>query len=107
MSIVSLVIAPTLAQIEGKGHDAQIKHTATTVNVDVKTDAGTEPLTPFVEALTKDALVNENEGYSIVVAGDSLVINGKTQSKETFDKYRPLLNGKTELKFEVKKTLTP
>jgi K(+)-stimulated pyrophosphate-energized sodium pump len=107
MSIVSLVIAPTLAQIEGKGHDAQIKHTATTVNVDVKTDAGTEPLTPFVEALTKDALVNANEGYSIVVAGDSLVINGKTQSKETFDKYRPLLNGKTELKFEVKKTLTP
>jgi len=109
MSIVSLVIAPTLAQMEGKGqaHGASKHQVETTVNVEVNTTDSTENYSPFVSALVKDSLIKPSEGFYVSVGGDSLVINGNKQSKETFDKYRSLLNGATELKIEVKKNETP
>ncbi len=109
MSIVSLVIAPTLAQLEGKGHghDTAKHNIETMVNVEVQTADSTDNYSPFVAALVKDSIIKMNEGFSVSVGGDSLVINGKTQSKETFDKYRSLLNGATELKIEVKKNENP
>jgi len=107
MSIVSLVIAPTLAQLDGKGHDNPLKQNETTVNVELKANGGSKNLSPFVEALVKDSLVKESEGYTITVAGEDLVINGKKQSKETFDKYRSFLNGATALNIEVKKNQAP
>lgn len=100
MSIVSLVIAPTLAQMYGTGGHA--KHEQ---KVEVKmeqTTASAEPKfeNPFVAAIVADGLVSADK-FSIELKGDQLTINGAVQPKEVLEKYQSLLNGKTELKIEV------
>ncbi|MGQ0737792.1 MAG: sodium-translocating pyrophosphatase [Bacteroidota bacterium] len=90
MSIVSLVIAPTLAQMEAKAnkasHDTEITVTA---------DNGAE--NELVKALRADRLI-EGTNYSIELSGDSLLINDKLQSAEILEKYRNLVQGQTKLK---------
>jgi K(+)-stimulated pyrophosphate-energized sodium pump len=103
MSIVSLVIAPTLAQMHGKG--AHGSHSKTvTVNIEQKESGEKEEMNitgnPFVEALLKDGLINK-AGFSVKLKNDSLIINDVLQGKEVLEKYRFLLNGKTELEMKV------
>lgn len=101
MSIVSLVIAPTLAQIYGTGtHNNHME----TVEVKIEQKEGQEAEmkleNPFLEALKKDSLISA-VGFSVKLKNDSLIINNVLQSKEVLDKYRSLLNGKTELDVKV------
>lgn len=52
----------------------------------------------FTEGLEKDGLINKKEGYSIKHKNGELIINGKTQPAEVYNKYRNFL--------EKHKTLT-
>lgn len=101
MSIVSLVIAPTLAQMYGTGghakHEQKIE-----VKMEQKTtaEAGAQFENPFVAAIVADGLVDA-KAFSIALKEDVLTINGAVQPKEVLEKYRSLLNGKTELNINV------
>ncbi len=101
MSIVSLVIAPTLAQMYGTGghakHEQKIE-----VKMEQKTtaEAGVKFENPFVAAIVADGLVDA-KAFSIELKEDVLTINGAVQPKEVLEKYRSLLNGKTELSINV------
>ena len=102
MSIVSLVIAPTLAQMYGTGGHSQ---TATVdIKIENKMEAdGTKTVkyeNPLVAALVADGIVT-TESFTVELKNDELSINGAAQPKEVLEKYRSLLNGKTELKIEV------
>lgn len=104
MSIVSLVIAPTLAQLYGHGGHTAKKETVT-VTVDKKAGAEAGELkidNPFIQALITDGLINTKEGFSVKLKDNKLTINGTEQSAEVLQKYASLLNGKTELNVEVK-----
>ena len=100
MSIVSLVIAPTLAQMYGTGGHAnheqkvEVKMEQTTSSTDTKFE------NPFVAAIVADGLVDAKK-FSIELKDDQLSINGTVQPKEVLEKYQSLLNGKTELKIDV------
>lgn len=104
MSIVSLVIAPTLAQMYGTGG----AHSAKTENIEIKieqkeNEAGERELkfdNPFLGALHKDGLISDRS-FKVTLKNDSLLINEVLQSKEVLEKYRSFLNGKTELNVEV------
>ena len=102
MSIVSLVIAPTLAQMYGTGGHSQTANV--NINIEHKTEAdGTKTVTyenPLVAALVADGIVT-TESFTVELKNDELSINGAAQPKEVLEKYRSLLNGKTELKIEV------
>ncbi|MBP6688262.1 MAG: sodium/proton-translocating pyrophosphatase, partial [Lacibacter sp.] len=102
MSIVSLVIAPTLAQMYGTG-----VHTNTeTVDIKIEHKAEADATTtvkyenPLVAALVTDGVIT-TESFTVELKNDQLLINGAAQPKEVLEKYRSLLNGKTELKIEV------
>ncbi|HEX4957507.1 MAG TPA: sodium-translocating pyrophosphatase, partial [Lacibacter sp.] len=104
MSIVSLVIAPTLAQLYGHGGHTAKKETVT-VTVDKKAGAEAGELkidNPFIQALITDGMINAKEGFSVKLKDNKLTINGTEQSAEVLQKYASLLNGKTELNVEVK-----
>jgi K(+)-stimulated pyrophosphate-energized sodium pump len=101
MSIVSLVIAPTLAQMYGTGghvkneQKIEVKmENKTTADADVKFD------NPFVAALVEDGLVDA-KNFSVELKDAQLTINGAVQPKEVLGKYESLLDGKTEFKIEV------
>ncbi len=102
MSIVSLVIAPTLAQMYGTGGHSQTA--SVNINIEHKTEAdGTKTVkyeNPLVAALVADGIVS-TESFTVELKNDELSINGAAQPKEVLEKYRSLLNGKTELKIEV------
>jgi len=100
MSIVSLVIAPTLAQIHGTGAHSNNKET---VNVTIEQKMEGEEMkleNSFLEALKEDKLISA-AGFSVKLKNDSLSINNVLQSKEVLDKYRSFLNGKTEMDVKV------
>lgn len=84
MSIVSLVIAPTLAQVHGtKAH-----HTATVVSEVKKADLQESPL---LAALKADGLVGAADNVMVEVKDGQLTINGVAQSAEVNAKYSHLL----------------
>lgn len=104
MSIVSLVIAPTLAQMYGHGGHTAKKETVT-VTVDQQQNGEKGELkidNPFIQALITDGLINTKDGFSVNLKDNKLSINGTEQSAEVLQKYVSLLNGKTELNVEVK-----
>jgi len=92
MSIVSLVIAPTLADLhntksgvaENKVYIQEIRQTNTdnTATVDFKNDA-------LAVALEKDGLISGD--YSLEIRGGSIILNGKTLSDSIFKKYMHLI----------------
>lgn len=101
MSIVSLVIAPTLAQVHGtaKAHGAA-KHE--TIEVTVEKTAGEATEAPIVSALKADGLV-DSSNFTIEVKDGQLFINGTAQDSATFSKYKGLLkDGEQNLKIEIK-----
>ncbi|MBY0479202.1 MAG: sodium-translocating pyrophosphatase [Chitinophagaceae bacterium] len=102
MSIVSLVIAPTLAQMYGTGGHSKVGNVNIKLEHKVEADDTTNMKleNPFLEALKEDKLISA-AGFSVQLKNDSLTINNVLQSKEVLDKYRSLLNGKTELDVKV------
>jgi len=103
MSIVSLVIAPTLAQLHGTGGahgtaHAQKKEVTVTI---VKGDASASPEAtadqPLVEALKKDGVITGNS-YSIELENGVLKVNGEEVDAS---KYKDLIKG-DKIRIEVK-----
>ena len=117
MSIVSLVIAPTLAQIH-KGNaqvntiqkTIEVKYTATdsstksAANISISGDD--KELTTLIDALKKDGVVTGND-VKIEINNDKLIVNGKELTDEQFKKYQPYFNksgnGKINIKVDIDK----
>ncbi len=117
MSIVSLVIAPTLAQIH-KGNaqvntiqkTIEVKYTATdsstksAANISISGDD--KELTTLIDALKKDGVIAGND-VKIEINNDKLIVNGKELTDEQFKKYQPYFNkpgnGKINIKVDVDK----
>jgi K(+)-stimulated pyrophosphate-energized sodium pump len=95
MSIVSLVIAPTLAQMNPEGN----KKAHGAVEMTVTMDATEEHA--LVKALRADGLINGPD-YTIELSGDSLLINGALQAPEVLEKYRIHAGGQTRLKLVIR-----
>jgi translation initiation factor 2 beta subunit (eIF-2beta)/eIF-5 len=56
----------------------------------------------FVDALDKDGLINKNKEYSIEHKDGELIINGKKQPADVYNKYRSFLE--KHKKFSMKKS---
>jgi K(+)-stimulated pyrophosphate-energized sodium pump len=102
MSIVSLVLAPTLASVHaGKagaadhtGHQVEVKVNVTQNDSTSTTTATVEnDLTAFIDALKKDGLAKEGN-LSIEFKGGKLYINSQEQTAETVKKYETYLRDK-------------
>jgi K(+)-stimulated pyrophosphate-energized sodium pump len=101
MSIVSLVIAPTLAQIHGKGtHGAAHGETRQTkeINVTIQRTDSTQPATvtlesnadqALVDALRKDGLIT-GDAYTIELENGVMKVNGNIVDAV---KYKGLMKG--------------
>ncbi len=100
MSIVSLVIAPSLAQLNTSTAEMPMKHE---IEMTVTAGQGNQG-TPLLDSLKKDKLIDGNN-FSIELSGDSLQINGQLQPKEVVEKYRSLFNGQTKLKLVSKEEI--
>jgi K(+)-stimulated pyrophosphate-energized sodium pump len=101
MSIVSLVIAPTLAQMSGKGHATEV---AENVTIEVKPEghSASSAAVDFAQALIHDSLISADK-YSIKLENDSLYLNGNLQPNDVLDTYASLLGGAKKLQIEFSK----
>ncbi len=110
MSIVSLVIAPTLAIMNHHsdeiklGQNINIENNSSANKATEVKYAGNEPYTAFISALEQDGYFTE-ETKSIIVKNGSIKIDDTSLDLSEVGKYLPLLNGQTELelKFNGKK----
>jgi K(+)-stimulated pyrophosphate-energized sodium pump len=105
MSIVSLVIAPTLAQIYTHGPDQLIgdktKIESTSGQSATVAANDNSQYTPFLSALEKDGLYTSST-RKISLVGDHIVIDNSTLDPATSAKYLPLMNGVTNIEMEFK-----
>ena len=111
MSIVSLVIAPTLAQLhKADAKDKQVVEQRMEVKV-LNNDSSSATLTvtddadfkTLVDALKKDGLA-ENGSVTIELKDGKFSINGKEQSAETFKKYEAYFNGQKNVSITINDT---
>ncbi|MBS4062938.1 MAG: sodium-translocating pyrophosphatase [Chitinophagaceae bacterium] len=105
MSIVSLVIAPTLAQMYGHGGHTTAKKETVTVTVNKEETGKPEEIkvdNAFIQALINDGLISKDKSFSLSLKDNKLTINGTEQPAEVLQKYASLLHGKTEMNVEVK-----
>ncbi len=117
MSIVSLVVAPTLAQVhKGELQKNKVEKTieltytsndsTKTSNTNVTISGDDKGLNSLIDALKKDAVVSGND-VNIQINNDKLIVNGKELSAEQFKKYQPLFNksekGNIKIKVDVEK----
>ena len=114
MSIVSLVIAPTLAAMYSTTVNKQIKTElkevsivksdsadATTLTVTAQPNAMKEPADKLVEALAADKLLDKLN-YTLSVKKGKLIINGTEQTAEVTAKYKTLLDALSGSDVEMK-----
>jgi K(+)-stimulated pyrophosphate-energized sodium pump len=105
MSIVSLVIAPSLSQIyshEGTGHEmGSTIQTETTTNTSAVATGENQEYSAFLGALQTDGLFT-TATTKISIVNDRIVIDGKTLDSTVSVKYIPLLNGATNIEMEFK-----
>jgi len=115
MSIVSLVIAPTLASIDSsKANTTAMTHEMTKEISIVKSDSGStmnmtvtakaEDTDKLVNALVADKLIS-NDNYQIEIKKGKLVIGGVEQKDEVTAKYKTLIDalGGADVEIESKK----
>jgi len=111
MSIVSLVIAPSLAQIYIHGsveHTMDSQPTMETTTTQMTADTTTAPIgegnaeySSFLNALKADGLFTDAT-TKISIVNDKIVIDGKTLEDAVAAKYLPLLDGVTNIEMEFK-----
>ncbi len=114
MSIVSLVIAPTLAQIHHTKNSA-LAERHMEFKIDVNAAGGSADSTlsvridnadsgpqssALIMALRKDNLVNGNR-YSVKTKDGDLYINGEKQSTAVTEKYRALIDAKRNVNIQI------
>jgi K(+)-stimulated pyrophosphate-energized sodium pump len=108
MSIVSLVIAPSLAQIYSHGEDHMIgSNTPMENSIPPSTDDATTKVQENTQYSSFLALLQQNGLYTestkkISIVNDRIVIDGKTLGADESAMYMPLLNGATNIEFEFK-----
>jgi K(+)-stimulated pyrophosphate-energized sodium pump len=97
MSIVALVIAPTLAKMHhtGGGHTAEVKKEIKTI---IMNESGKENATPMqddplVLALKRDGLITNND-FKLTVENGKIMLNDKALSDEENAKYSSLIQQK-------------
>ena len=109
MSIVSLVIAPTLAQLhKSKAAPMVEKKIEMTINAvsNDSTKTGTtitatgDDFKALIEAVKKDGFQVEGK-LSVALKDGKLMINGKEQDAATLAKYQSLFNGKDQLNINI------
>ncbi len=103
MSIISLVIAPTLASIHGTKNNNE-RESKIEINVINKDQSGTSTQAnynpePLIAAIRKDA--SENGRVKIDLNNGKLSINGKEQSEEQLKKYTQELKGSDGMKLSI------
>ncbi|OIR01125.1 putative K(+)-stimulated pyrophosphate-energized sodium pump [mine drainage metagenome] len=99
MSIVSLVIAPTLAQVHKgdlqantiKKIEIKVVSKDSTANSNLSIVSDEKPMNELIEALKKDGVVTGND-VKIEMNNNKLIVNGKELTDEQFKKYQPLFN---------------
>ena len=102
MSIVSLVIAPTLAQMHHTGgahgaHGTKKEVEVTIVNTDGKTAPANDNAQPLIDALKADGLIT-GKSYTIELSEGVLKVNGNSVD---ISKYKNLLKG-DQLKITIR-----
>jgi K(+)-stimulated pyrophosphate-energized sodium pump len=115
MSIVSLVIAPTLAQIHHTKDQEATSARKTVVKIDEVTTSRSADQAPagieglpnpeaLISALQKDKMI-QGDHVSIVVKDGDLFINGAKQPEEVIEKYKPFIDRKrnVNLSIDIKK----
>ena len=103
MSIVSLVIAPSLAQIyshDGTGHEMGTT-IQTETNIPTAGAGESSEYSAFIAALQADGLFTDATA-KISIVNDRIVIDGKTMDSTAAVKYLPLLGGATNIEMEFK-----
>lgn len=113
MSIVSLVIAPTLADLhhtrDGNNHSSRVEKTIEVkvnaepgqlATVDVKGTADDNKMNKLIEALQKDGF-SEDGKLAISFKNGVLTVNGKEQSAETVKKYENFLTAGDNISISV------
>lgn len=106
MSIVSLVIAPSLAQIYTDGGNAhtmevEMKKEMPAPGSDADGMGQNQEYSAFLDALQADGLFTDAT-QKISVVNDVIVIDGKTMDATTAAKYLPHLKGVTNIEMEFK-----
>lgn len=117
MSIVSLVIAPTLAGMNTHGAKAhEMKEMTKEISI-IKTDTGNTmnvtvtanpdalkvPTEALIDALVADKLI-EKDNFSLVLSKGKLTLNDKEQTTEVTAKYQALINGLDGADLNIKNT---
>jgi K(+)-stimulated pyrophosphate-energized sodium pump len=116
MSIVSLVIAPTLAQLHKSNaapaiteKTVEIKMTSTGNSTDsnktVTVTTSDDDLKNLVNSIKKDSLAKDGN-LSIDIKDGKLQINGKEVDAAAAEKYAPFLKGKENLHIKIKEQET-
>lgn len=111
MSIVSLVIAPTLAQLHKSNatpaiseKTVEIKMTTTSNSTDsnktVTVTASNDDMKNLIEAVKKDGLAKDGN-LSIELKDGKLQINGKEVDAAAAEKYAPFLKGKENFNITI------
>lgn len=118
MSIVSLVIAPTLAAIHGNEetakHEMQSSKTVqevsiinhdnnnnTTANIAVNNDNQTTQVQKLIDALVTDKLIEKNN-FSMSVTKGKLSLNDKEVQATVSEKYKALIASLGDIDFHLK-----
>jgi len=99
MSIISLVIAPTLADIHNTRTGGDDGERGTRIERTIESKGGNPDA--FVAALKNDGLVTGNN-VSVSFEYGFLTVNGKEQSDEVAAKYNKYLSKGENLKFELR-----
>ncbi len=114
MSIVSLVIAPTLASMYGSAipkHEMRemkkeisiIKNDSSNLRVTANPDALKVPTDKLIEALTADKLI-EKDNFSLAVSKGVLTLNDQEQTAEVTSKYKTLIAALDGADLNIKNT---
>jgi K(+)-stimulated pyrophosphate-energized sodium pump len=114
MSIVSLVIAPTLATIYGKAESKEVvKHEMiqevsiikndSSTNMTVSLTAGKEAVNTLIDALAADNLIKK-ENYTLSVKKGKISVDGTELKDEVAAKYKALVDALGGTDIELKNT---
>ncbi len=111
MSIVSLVIAPTLATMHPtkgaalteKKVEVTIKQTSTDSAATVTIDANGDKLKGLIEALKKDGLA-KGDDFKLEINNGKITINGTELTADVASKYAMYIDGKEGVKIAINET---
>ncbi len=107
MSIVSLVIAPTLATMNTDKEVKTKTQTENSITVSIDKTRSNKAIQPFIDQLIADKIIDINN-WTLTIKGGVLTINDVAVSKEIADKYKATIDSIGELNIAMSsKTSNP